>query len=108
MAMSAGQKVAATVAIIGGFLLMNQCDTDSRVNQPRSTPASDGVSVGDQAGLQTAWDDQTVETQLDICAGWWEDREMATDLFYTMAIENGVEDIPERYTVQAFFDEKCN
>lgn len=100
--MSSGQKVAATVAIIGGFLLMNQCDTDSRVNQPSK---SDPVMWSQ---LQEAWDTQTVETQFGICAGWNEDREMATDLFYTTSARNDVVETPSRATLQAFFDEKCH
>ena len=98
--MTAGQKTAATVAVIGAFVLMNQCDTDSVVNQPATNQI-------DQARLQAAWDDQDLQTQMDICASWWEDREMATDLFYVMAIKNGVEDAPTRSEVQVFFDTKC-
>lgn len=103
--MTAGQKIAATVAIIGAFVLMNQCDSDSTVNQPATSRVSEDPGY---SALQVAWDDQDMETQANICMSWWEDADMATDLFYTMAIKNNVDPLPMEDTVRVFFDGKCN
>lgn len=78
-----------------------------QVQEPKKADTvSEVKKTADLIAMNQAWDNTPAESQVNMCAAWIENPELALGLFYgTSDMESS--DMPAPSTVREFFTEKC-
>jgi len=90
------------IALVAMFVLVGcGADYDSGNYDSGYDGGGDSVDpdIGEYAGLQSAWDDEDIETQVNVC--------LAIDIDPSIARSTAVENNVDPDVAEAFFEEVC-